>query len=215
MTRTIRRRFPVLFAAVALLALFGGLALPATAQAQSAGVLVSNIEKAQEGVGGSMNDRYLLAQSFSVPSVGGNYTLTSIEMLIGDDISSTNIGSLGVSVWSADASFNPDSSLHTLTNPASVAGDVAASFTAPTGATLEAGNTYFVVAYNDRDLFVGPVGRARIRMTKTRPPSPVGPSPIMACGVHLRTRAGVAGPTPSLSASTAPRWGAARPRPRS
>ena len=59
-------------------------------------------------------------------------------------------------VWSADASFNPDSSLHTLTNPASVAEDVAASFTAPAGATLEAGNTYFVVAYNDRDISGGP-----------------------------------------------------------
>ena len=156
MTRTIRRRFPVLFAAVALLALFGALALPATTQAQSAGVLVSNIGEDQEGVGHAMNDNRLLAQSFSVPSGGGNYTLTSIEMLIGRDISSTNIGSLGVSVWSADASFNPDSSLHTLTNPASVAEDVAASFTAPAGATLEAGNTYFVVAYNDRDISGGP-----------------------------------------------------------
>ena len=43
-----------------------------------------------------------------------------------------------------------------MTNPASVADDVAASFTAPAGATLEAGNTYFVVAYNDRDIFIGP-----------------------------------------------------------
>ena len=99
MTRTDRRRFPVLFATIAaLLALFGALALPATTQAQSAGELVSNIGKAQEGVAFAMNDNYLLAQGFSVPSGGGNYTLTSIEMLIGDDISSTNIGSLGVSV---------------------------------------------------------------------------------------------------------------------
>ena len=142
--------------AVVLLALTSALVLPATAEAQSAGVLVSNIGENQEDVGAGMNDKYLLAQSFSVPSSGGNYTLTSIEMLIDTDISSTNIGSLGVSVWSADASFNPDSSLHTLTNPASVAADVAASFTAPAGATLEAGNTYFVVAYNDRDLFIGP-----------------------------------------------------------
>ena len=159
MTRTDRRRFPVLFAAIAaLIALFGALALPATAQAQSAGVLVSNIEKVDEFPAHAMNDNRLLAQGFSVPS-GGNYTLTSIEMLIGDDISSTDIGSLGVSVWSADASGDPDSSLYTLTNPASVADNVAASFTAPAGATLEAGNTYFVVAYNDRDIFGGPVWR--------------------------------------------------------
>ena len=43
-----------------------------------------------------------------------------------------------------------------MTNPASIAENVAASFTAPAGATLEAGNTYFVVAHNDRDLSVGP-----------------------------------------------------------
>ena len=141
-------------AAAALLVLFGGLALPATAQAQ-ADVLVSNIGNTEAGVGHNMTDRYLVAQSFSVPSGGGNYTLTSIEMLIGEDISSTDIGSLGVSVWSADASGHPASSLHTLTNPASIAEDVAASFTAPTGATLEAGNTYVVVAYYDQDLAAG------------------------------------------------------------
>ena len=156
MTRTDRRRFLVLFAAIAaLIALSGALALPLQAQTTPA-VLVSNIGQPEAGIGHAMNDNRLLAQGFSVPSGGGNYTLTSIEMLIGDDISSTNIGSLGVSVWSADASGHPDSSLHTLTNPASVAANVAASFTAPTGATLEAGNTYLVVANNDRDISVGP-----------------------------------------------------------
>ena len=105
-----------------------------------------------------MTDSYQLAQSFSVGSDGGNYTLTSGSRCSSaiSDISSTDIGSLGVSVWSADASGDPESSLHTLTNPASIAENVAASFTAPAGATLEAGNTYFVVAYNDRDLSVGP-----------------------------------------------------------
>ena len=141
-------------AAAALLALVAALALPATAHAQ-AGVLVSNLGNVEPNVGHNMTDRYLVAQSFSVPSGGGNYTLTSIEMIIGEDISSTDIGSLGVSVWSADASGHPASSLHTLTNPASIAEDVAASFTAPTGATLEAGNTYVVVAYYDQDLPAG------------------------------------------------------------
>ena len=150
MTRTNRRRFLVLFAAIAaLLALFGALALPATAQAQSAKVLVSNMEQTDRGAGTIVDDTYLAAQSFSVPSGGGNYTLTSIEILLDGDISSTNISSLTVSVWSADSSGHPDSSLHTLTNPASITEDVAASFTAPAGATLAAGNTYVVVAdYN-------------------------------------------------------------------
>ena len=137
-------------AAAALLALLGGLALPATTQAQAPGVLVSNMGQASDGRGNNINDTWLAAQGFSVPSGGGNYTLTSIEILVNQDISSTNIDSLAVSVWSADSSGRPDSSLHTLTNPASVTDDVAASFTAPASATLEAGNTYVVLVDYDR-----------------------------------------------------------------
>ena len=150
MTRTVRRRFLVLFAAIAaLIALSGGLAVPTTAQAQDAGVLVSNIEQTASGVGISASVSYLPAQGFSVPSGGGDYTLTSIEVVFVAGIAATQIGSLSVSVWSADSSGSPASSLHTLTNPASVTGSVATSFTAPAGATLAAGNTYFVVAdYN-------------------------------------------------------------------
>ena len=112
-------------------------------------VLVSNMGQANSGPGSNINDTWLAAQGFSVPSGGGNYTLTSIEILVTLDISSTNIGSLSVSVWSADASGHPDSSLHTLTNPASVTAEVAASFTAPASATLEAGNTYVVLVDYD------------------------------------------------------------------
>ena len=151
MTRTDRRRVPVLFAAIAaLLALFGALALPATTQAQDAGVLVSNIEQTDRLGGSRVSDIFLAAQSFSVPS-GGDYTLTSIEIVINTDISSTNIGSMIVSIWSADASGHPASSLHTLTNPASITENVAASFTAPAGSTLAAGNTYVVMVDYDVD----------------------------------------------------------------
>ena len=137
-------------AAVALLALVGGLALPATTQAQAPSVLVSNMGQADSGPGNNINDTWLAAQSFWVPSGGGNYTLTSIEIRVTQDISSTNIGSLTVTVWSADSSGHPVSSLHTLTNPASVTAEAAASFTAPASATLEAGNTYVVLV--DADL---------------------------------------------------------------
>ena len=96
MTRTDRRRTPILLAAaVALLALFGSLALPATVQAQTPpAVLVSNTGQG-DGIGSFVNDTSLGAQAFSVPSGGGDYTLTSIEFAFDDDISSTNIGSLG------------------------------------------------------------------------------------------------------------------------
>ena len=132
-------------AAAALLALFGGLALPATAQAD---VLVSNLDQTSRGIGSIIGDRHLAAQSFSVPNGGGNYTLTSIEIVVAEDILIPDIHLLTVSVWSADPLGHPVSSLHTLTNPASIAADVAAMFTVPADATatLEAGNTYVVVA---------------------------------------------------------------------
>ena len=204
-------------AAVALIALVAALALPGAAQAQSDGVLVSNIGQLEENVdvGFGMSDSYLLAQGFSVPSGGGNYTLTSIEIVSGEEISSTNIGSLGVSIWSADASGHPASSLYTLTNPASIAVDVPASFTAPADATLEAENTYVVVVYNNRDLFIGPIWRGTTSNDEDATSiTGLDPRPIRACGVHLRARVGVAGATPSVSASTAPRRARRRRCPR-
>ena len=152
------RRSPVMrlaaagaLAAVALLALFGALALPTTAQAQSAGVLVSNIEQTSAGHLPT-NDDNLRAQAFSVPS-GDDSPLTSIDILFRDTfVADSEIDLLSVSVWSADASGHPLSSLHTLTNPASIGNVVAAtsfSFAAPADATLQAGTTYVLVMHFD------------------------------------------------------------------
>ena len=89
MTETINRlrfpglRFPVpLVATLALLAILGALLLPATARAQTATVLVSNLgqDMSESSLGGTLSDRWLAAQAFSVPSGGGDYTLTSIEI---------------------------------------------------------------------------------------------------------------------------------------
>ena len=140
-------------AAVACLALVAALALPATTQAQSAGVLVSNIEQTSAGFV-LTNDDFLRAQAFSVPS-GDDSTLTSIDILFIDSyISASEINSLSVSVWSADASGHPLSSLHTLTNPASIEVDGAASvsFTAPADATLQAGTTYVLLMHFNFDI---------------------------------------------------------------
>ena len=66
MTTRTGRPFSILFAAIAaLLVLSGALALLfSPVQAQSAGVLVSNIEKADEQVSHLMNANRLLAQSW-------------------------------------------------------------------------------------------------------------------------------------------------------
>ena len=97
-------------AAAACLALVGALALPATAEAQT-DVLVSNLGQTESGGGSALSATSLAAQSFSVPSGGGNYTLTSIEIVVDLEISFTNIGFLTVSVWSADSLGQPASSL--------------------------------------------------------------------------------------------------------
>ena len=153
MTRTDRRRFLVLFAAIAaLITLSGALALPLQAQTTPA-VLVSNLGQTGISGGSALNEDFLAAQAFSVPSGGGDYTLTSIEIRTTSNvIFDGEIDSLSVSVWSADSSGHPASSLHTLTNPASITEDVAASFTAPAGATLQAGTTYVLVVHFDVDV---------------------------------------------------------------
>ena len=153
MTRTDRRRFLVLFAAIAaLLALFGALALPLQAQTTPA-VLVSNLGQTGISGGSALNEDFLAAHAFSVPSGGDDYTLTSIEIRTTSNvILDSEIDSLSVSVWSANSSGHPASSLHTLTNPASIAQDTPATFTAPAGATLQAGTTYVLVVHFDVDL---------------------------------------------------------------
>ena len=175
MTRTNRRRFLVLFAAIAaLLALSGALALPETAQAQSAGVLVSNIGQTSDGTA-TINSGSLVAQGFKVASGGGNYTLTSIEVpvdLFGiSALTTADLALLSARLWSADAFGEPVSSLHQLTNPPSISDGDTATFTAPSGVDAPGGEHL-----RDRvDLWQGywriqGLGRRRQRVTKTRPP---------------------------------------------
>ena len=161
MTETIKRlrfprlRFPVpVVTALALLAILGTLFLPGAAQAQTATVLVSNIGQTSDAtLGTSQGDS--LAQTFTVASGGGNYTLTSIEA----PIVLTNITALtaedralfSASLWSVDANFIPDSSLQALTNPSSISDGDTAAFTDPAGTTLEAGKSYAVVFVYEKD----------------------------------------------------------------
>ncbi|WP_420635077.1 Calx-beta domain-containing protein [Candidatus Palauibacter sp.] len=148
-----RARGPVrsaraLFAA-AVLALFGALALPAAAQDQAA-VLVSNVEQ-RSLVTVALRDGRAYAQTFTVGADGGNYTLSSIEILKNNaGISSADMDMLTVAIWSTHASGasagHPDSPLYTLTKPASIAsGESLVRFDAPPNSTLGAGKTYAVV----------------------------------------------------------------------
>ena len=153
MTNINRRRFPILLAsALALLAILGALLLPITAQAQTATVLVSNIGQTSDAVAGVDNGE-LVGQVFTVASGGGNYTLTSIEvpvdLLNTTALTAEDIKLLSASLWSADEFALPVSSLQTLDNPSSISDGDTATFTDPSGTTLEAGKRYAVVfVYN-------------------------------------------------------------------
>ena len=154
MTNINRRRFPILLAsALALLAILGALFLPDRAQAQTETiVLVSNIGQTSDAFV-TLMDGDLEGQVFTVASGGGNYTLTSIEVpveLINTTaLTAEDIERLSASLWSADAFGAPVSSLQTLDNPSSISDGDTATFTDPSGTTLEAGKSYAVVlVYN-------------------------------------------------------------------
>ena len=135
--RAFRRSARVL-AAVALLALFGALALPTTAQAQEADVLVSNID--QPVASGSVDmSSFDIAQGFMTgASPSGNFALTSVNLKLAAG------GTSPVVTVVTDNSGQPGSLHATLVPPASVvAGDN--MFTAPPGTTLDAGTPYFLV----------------------------------------------------------------------
>ena len=162
LTRTDRRRFPIMLAviaalALALLAILGALVLPATAQAQTATTLVSNIGQADEFTA-DLDDTGYLGQGFTVAAGGGDYTLTSIEIPTRNSgIAAADIDSLSVSVWSTDSSGFPSASLQTLANPASITAGTTVTFNTQSGMTLtlEAGKTYAVVVFYDKTLTIG------------------------------------------------------------
>ena len=123
-------------AAAALLALTGGLALPATAQAE---VLVSNIEESADSSFGLRGNDY--AQGFTTGASESNFPLTSIEVKF---LTVPTSGStVTATVKRRNSSGRPGTDHATLVSPTSfVVGNN--TFTAPAGTTLAANRTYFV-----------------------------------------------------------------------
>ena len=163
----------VLGGALALLVLAVlALAVPSKAQAD---VLVSNFNQdastgydIRSAVGarfqsGGTDD---LAQGFTTGTNPDGYTLTSIEMVIANNISSADIGDLTVSVHADDGSGNPAATaLFELVKPASIMGIASVpgnvvrasgshTFTVPaanTTTTFTTSTHYFVVVTYDQD----------------------------------------------------------------
>ena len=126
-------------AAGLLLAFATLLALPLQAQAQN--VLISNLGQTDGNVGSLVS--FDQAQAFTTGDNFGGYALTSVEI---QTTGTPTLNALRVSIR-ADSSGSPGAtSLGTLKNPASVASDGIAAFTASgAGIDLEKETTYFVV----------------------------------------------------------------------
>ena len=129
-------------AAAALLALSGGLALPATAQAQ-AEVLVSNIDENSRGANLITVKR---GQGFTTGRSDASFPLTSIDVHFSNGPSSAE--TLTVTLTRADADDNPGDVHATLTPTASI-GRGNNTFMAPAGTKLAAATKYFVVIETD------------------------------------------------------------------
>ena len=114
-----------------------------------ADALVSNLGQTSS-TAAALHNGHRVGQTFSIATGSGNYAPSSIEIPFrSNGIASTDMGSLTVAIWSTHASGtnagHPDSSLYTLTNPASITADTTATFDAPADSTLRAGRTYAVV----------------------------------------------------------------------
>ena len=126
-------------AATALLALFGALALPATAQAE---VLVSNFDQLQQ-TSIFLGDRRV-AQGFTTGQSSSNFPLTSIEVkLIGTTTGVTVTAKVRTSSGGAPGSVHATLSL----SGTLAAGDN--TFTAPANTTLAPNTSYFLELQSD------------------------------------------------------------------
>ena len=111
-------------------------------QAQTTVTLVSNTGQTTATFGGSVSPTAQAGQKFTTGSNAQGYGLTSV----GVKLSSIETGDVPVvSIWTVDTSGNPGTSVHTLTNPASLTDDAVNTFTAASGATLAKDTSYFVV----------------------------------------------------------------------
>ena len=142
MTRTDRRRFPILIAAIAALAVamaaLGLLLSPV--QAQESETLVSNTGQDTEGTL-SFTVTYS-AQGFTTGSQAGGYVLSSVEL----DVSQVpnTPADVTIALWSATSSSEPDASVATLTHSDGTWTTGLNTFNAPTDTRLRPDMTYFV-----------------------------------------------------------------------
>ena len=149
LTRTDRRRFPILIAAIATLALAGaalGL-LFSTVQAQEdQQVLLSNLEQSTSD-GNVISNAIVFAQGFTTGSNTDGYHLASIEL--GVFAVPNTPANVTIALWSATSASEPNASVATLTHSTGTWATGVNAFDAPADTELDANTTYFVhIAYS-------------------------------------------------------------------
>ena len=105
------------------------------------GALISNVGQTAATGAAQVSTSQSQAQGFTTGSDSGGYTLGSVELAVSSF--SGTASDITVSIYS-ESSGDPGTVVHTLTTPASISAAVT-TFTAPSGATLAAGTTYYVV----------------------------------------------------------------------
>ena len=149
MTRTDRRRFPILIAAIAVLALAGAAlgVLLSTVQAQeNQQVLLSNLEQSTSD-GNVISNAIVFAQGFTTGSNADGYHLASIEL--GVFAVPNTPANVTIALWSATSASEPNASVATLTHSTGAWATGVNVFDAPADTELDANTTYFVyIAYS-------------------------------------------------------------------
>ncbi len=102
--------------------------------------LVSNVGQTATG-NANVTASQSQGQGFTTGSDSGGYTLGSLELAVSSF--SGTASDITVRIYS-ESSGDPGTGVHTLTTPASISTPVT-TFTAPSGTTLAAGTTYYVV----------------------------------------------------------------------
>ena len=102
--------------------------------------LISNVGQTAAG-NANVTATQSQGQGFTTGSDSGGYTLGSVELAVSSF--SGTASDITVSIYS-ESSGDPGTVVHTLTTPASISAAVT-TFTAPSGATLAASTTYYVV----------------------------------------------------------------------
>ena len=103
--------------------------------------LISNVDQTAATGPAQVSATQSMAQGFTTGANTGGYTLGSVELAVSSF--SGTASDITVSIYS-ESSDDPGTVVHTLTTPASISAAVT-TFTAPSGTTLAAGTTYYVV----------------------------------------------------------------------